>query len=229
MTNEILFFVHIVVIVLSTGWSIKLGSQALVALFSLQTLLANLFVTKQMEFFGLTVTCTDVYTIGAILSLNLLQEIFGKKVAREAIWTMFFLSLFFLGMSHIHLLYTPSSRDTMQISLQTLFQHTPRIVLASISISFLAARLELFLYAFVKKRYPYLPFSIRFFSVALFSQFFDTISFTFAGLYGILSPLLPIFFLSYLVKIATISLMSLFSIALHKWTSFSFQNREMPS
>src|SRR3972149_3921393 len=110
--NEILFSFHILLIIGFSLGALRLGKEALIALISMEALLANLLVLKQMTFFGLTITCTDVFAIGTILGLNLLQEYFGKESASKAAWICFFLLVFFALMSQIHLFYKPSYTDT---------------------------------------------------------------------------------------------------------------------
>ena len=118
--NECVFFLHIFLLVSFVLVSLKLGKETLIACFAVQIILANLFVTKQIACFGLQVTCTDVYTIGALFSLNLLQEYFGKGCAKKTIWTVFFLLFFFIAMSQIHLGYIPSKYDLMHLSFKAI-------------------------------------------------------------------------------------------------------------
>ncbi|MEM7175242.1 MAG: queuosine precursor transporter [Chlamydiota bacterium] len=185
--------------------ALKMGKHALTALFALQTILANLFVTKQMECFGLTVTCSDVYPIGALLSLNLLQEYFGRKTARQATWTALLTALFFVAMARLHLSYRPSAIDTTQAAFQTLLAHSPRIILASIAVAFTAERLDMKLYSYAKKLFPTKGFTFRFILTAMITQLFDTVAFSFAGLYGIVHSVIDIICLSYLIKMIIIS------------------------
>jgi uncharacterized integral membrane protein (TIGR00697 family) len=56
---------------------------------ALLAVIANLFVLKQTVLFGLHVTCSDVYVIGSMLSLNLLQEHYGQREGQRAIWITF--------------------------------------------------------------------------------------------------------------------------------------------
>ena len=75
--NEFVFFLHIFVVATFALGACRLGKEMLVAWIGLQAVLANLFVLKQMKLFWLDVTCSDVYAVGAFLSLNLLQEYYG--------------------------------------------------------------------------------------------------------------------------------------------------------
>lgn len=202
--NEIYFFLHTLVIVSLVLISLRIGKEALLTCFALQALLGNLFVTKQMECFGLTVTCSDVYTIGALFSLNLLQEHFGKKLAKKAIWIVLFTLLFFIIMAQVHLLYIPSSIDNTHSAFKAILASTPRVMTISFVVAFLAQKLDVELFGFLKKRLPEKAFFLRFGGAALFTQLFDTVLFSFLGLYGLIHSLIDIMCMSYLIKIAAI-------------------------
>jgi len=94
--NEIVFFAHIVSLLGFLLLAVRMGKEALIAAFSILLVTANLFVVKQVSLFGLHVTAADVYAIGSIFALSCLQEYYGRKVARQAIWVGFF-SLLVVG------------------------------------------------------------------------------------------------------------------------------------
>jgi len=87
--NECIFLFHIIAILVFTLLSFRLGKMALGSWLCIQVLCANLFVMKQVVLFGFHVTCSDVFAIGSILSLNLLQEYFGPKEAKKTTITAF--------------------------------------------------------------------------------------------------------------------------------------------
>ncbi|MBI3236884.1 MAG: hypothetical protein HYZ48_04205 [Chlamydiales bacterium] len=83
--NELLFFLHIVFVLGLSAIFLKKGKAALTGWVCLQAVLANLFVLKQMVFFGFHITCSDLFAVGCTLGMNLLREYFGKAAAREGI------------------------------------------------------------------------------------------------------------------------------------------------
>lgn len=209
--NELLFFSHIFLLIVAIFVALRLGKEALIASLSLQTVIANLFVTKQMVCFGFHITCTDVYTIGALFSLNLLQEFYGKQIAKQAVWITFFLLFFFIVMSQIHLRYIPSPYDVMQGSLQKLLGTSPRIMLSSFAVSLFCQRLDIFIYGWLKKIFPSKALLTRFGGASLFSQFIDTVLFSFFALYGLMHSMSDIIFMSYLIKVMIIFCMAPFT------------------
>jgi uncharacterized PurR-regulated membrane protein YhhQ (DUF165 family) len=78
MLNESVFFLQVVLIIAFSLLALKRGSAALTTWITVQALLANLFVLKQITLFGLNVTASDGFAIGSLLGINLLQEYFSK-------------------------------------------------------------------------------------------------------------------------------------------------------
>jgi uncharacterized integral membrane protein (TIGR00697 family) len=207
MGNETLFFLH-VLIVLAFAWgALRLGKAALVGWIAIQATLANLFVMKQMDLFGLTVTCSDVYAIGSILGLNLLQEYFGKESAKQATRICFLLMVFFAFMAAIHLLYQPSSLDQTHDAFFTILSTTPRLLLASLLTFFMVQQVDVRFYQFLRNALPHRSLAFWNLISLVVSQFLDTLLFSFLGLFGLVSSFWDILLLSFGVKLLIILFM----------------------
>lgn len=199
--NEILFFAHTCVILF---FILRLGKEALFVFISLFAVLANFFVIKQIDLFGLHAACGDVFAVGSILCLNILQEKFGKREADKAIMISFLSLFFFFLMTKFHLLYKPNSFDFAHASFSTLFNHSFRIILASIAAFFISQKTSLLVFQLMKKQTVRIP-------IALFvSQVVDSILFGYLGLFGIVESVWAIIFISLIVKIVVILLSSFF-------------------
>ena len=98
--NEFTFFLHVVALMSFVLISLRIGKEALTAALVVQIILGNLFVTKQMTLFGLEITCSEMYTVGGIFSMNLLQTYFGRKAANKALVIIFFLLFFVVVIGH---------------------------------------------------------------------------------------------------------------------------------
>ena len=198
--NELLFFGHVLVVVAFSFAALRLGSFALTALVALQAVLANLFVVKQMTLFGLNATCSDVFAIGSLFSLNLLQEFFGREAARKAVGASFLAMVFFANMAYLHLLYTPSAQDWAHPSFVQIFSSTPLIVAASMGVYLLVQQIDVWFFGWLRERWKtnYLPG--RFALTLLVSQTIDTVLFSFLGLYGLVSSLLDLMIVSLAMK-----------------------------
>jgi uncharacterized integral membrane protein (TIGR00697 family) len=215
MINELIFLLHAVVISCAALYALHLGKQALVAFISVQCILANLFVLKQTTLFGLTATCADPFTIGAVLGLNLLQEYYDRKSATSAVWTSFFLLIFYAVVSYIHLLYIPALHDTMQPHYVALLQFMPRITVASFSVYLFVQYIDTQLFGFLKKVFGgrYLPLR-NMLSIGT-TQLLDTVLFSFLGLYGIVHNIGQIIMISYSIKLLALAISTPF-VALSK-------------
>lgn len=198
--NELIFLGHTLLVVGFVFGALRLGKSSLIALMALQAVLANLFVVKQMSLFGFGVTCSDVFAIGSILSLNLLQEYYGKEAAQKAVNVSLLSLVFFALMSQIHLLYLPTQSDGTQGGFQAILGATPRIVLASIAVFYFVQKIDVRLYGWLKEKFEGGQLSFRMGISLLFSQLLDTILFSFAGLYGLVESLFDIILVSYLAK-----------------------------
>jgi queuosine precursor transporter len=201
--NELIFFIHILLVISFALGAVKLGKEALTVWVVCQALLANLFVIKQMDFFGWNVTCSDVFIIGSVIGLNLLQEFFGQKSAKKATWICFFFMLFFTLMSQIHLAYLPSNFDTTHDAFLIILSPAPRLLIASLLVFFLVQRLDVALFAKLKARWK-APLFVRNLISTAATQALDTALFTLLGLFGLVSNLLDIMLLSFTVKLIII-------------------------
>ena len=200
MCNEIFFFFQIFLVIGFSLGAIRLGPMALATLIGLQGVLANLFVLKQIELFGFTITCGDCLAVGSILGLNLLQEHFGKEIAKKTVHISFFSLIFFVFLSQIHLLYAPAAADKTHLAFETVLSSTPRIVLASAIVYYFVQRFDVVLFGWIKKLFPNQPLSLRMTVSLIISQFIDTVFFSFFGLYGLVVSLFDVIAISFLVK-----------------------------
>jgi queuosine precursor transporter len=208
--NELLFLMQGCVIVGFALGAYHLGKEALIAWVAVQALIANLFVLKQITLLGLNVTASDAFAIGSLLGLNFLQEYFSKEDANKATWICFFFMIFFALVSQFHLLYQPNSHDTTQSAFLAILSHSPRLLIASMLVFFVVQRIDIRSFAFLKKIMPQASFALRTAIALVFSQFLDTIFFSFAGLYGIVASLADIILFSYVVKLIVIALFTSF-------------------
>ncbi len=214
--NEFLFFFHIFALLLFILGALRLGKEALITSFAFQVLIANLFITKQMVCFRLHITCVDVYTIGALLSLNMLQEFYGKKVAKQSIWITFFFLFFFVIMSRFHLKYLPSITDTFHKPFQMILSPSFRIVLSSFIVMLIAQLLDVKLYGYFKRKWKGKKIMFSFTAASLISQFVDTFLFSYLALYDLVHSLRDIILISYLIKVGIIFCMAPFTAFLKR-------------
>lgn len=206
--NELIFGLHCGLVILFVLIALRMGKEALIGWVAIQAILANLLVMKQITLFGCNATGSDVFAVGSILSLNLLQEYYGKQLARKAIWFTFLAMAFFAVMSQIHLLYHPSSYDTAQASFVKIFSAAPRLLFASLAVSFLVQQIDLRVFSFLKSKMKNTALVWRNAISLTLSQLLDTVLFTLIGLYGLVDSLLEIIVISFILKMVVISVLS---------------------
>ncbi len=204
--NELFFITHTLFIMFCSLGALRLGKEALIALIVLFAIFSNLFVTKQITLFGLQATPTDAFTVGIVLSLNLLQEYYGKVVTQKAIWISLVGSAAYILLSQLHLAYIPNVFDTTQAHALALFGMMPRIIGASLFTYFIVQRLDSWLYGILKKKCNNNYFILRNYGSVIISQLFDTILFSFLGLYGIVESVVPLICVSYSIKLLVIGM-----------------------
>jgi queuosine precursor transporter len=207
--NLFIFITHAAAVVAITLGALRLGREALVSWVALQAVLANLLVLKQMELFGFTVTCSDVYVVGSMLGLNLLQEYWGKPIVRRTIWVTLAAMAIFALMSQFQLSYRPASVDTMQGHYSALLSVAPRILLASLVGYFAVQQLDMWLFGWLK-RTP-LPLMVRSGISATVCQAVDTVLFAILGLWGLMAHLGDVIVASLVIKFVSIALMAPFT------------------
>jgi len=211
--NELIFFSHILMVFFFTLLALKRGKDFLILCTCLQFVLANLFVSKEIILFGFQVTCSDAFAVGGLLGLNLLQEYFGKEVAKKTGFIAFYSLIFFGVMSQIHLLYIPSLHDTSHTAFHRILSTAPRLLFASIASFFIVQRLDIQIFYLLKKG----PFAFRSTLSLLISQFCDTVLFTILGLWGVMASLMDIIILSFLIKASIILFLVPFTLLSKRW------------
>jgi queuosine precursor transporter len=202
--NEYIFIAHTIIIAAFALGSLALGRSALVAFVCICCIIANLFVVKQITLFGLTATCADAFTVGATIGLNLLQEYFGKEIAKKTIWINFFLLIFYALLSQIHLFYIPTIADTAQQHFLPLLSLMPRIVVASFTVYLFTQMADYYLYGILKKTFHDKYIIIRNYASIALCQLLDTVLFSFLGLYGIIEDIWQVIIISYIIKLISI-------------------------
>ena len=212
--NEIIFLVHIFLVLGFLLLALRLGKQGLFVFICIQAILANVFVIKEICLFGLQVTASDVFSVGTLLGLNALQEYFGKNETKKAFYLTVFCMIFFVIMSKVHLWYRPSMFDNSQGAFDKVLSMTPRIFLSSMGISLLIQLIDLYLYGFFKR---HLGFFGRMGSALLISEFLDTFLFTFIGLYHVVERPWQVICFSFFIKCVVIFCASFFMLGIRRY------------
>lgn len=205
-TNELTFLTHSIIIGLFAIFSVKLGRGALTAFMAVCWVLGNLFVIKEATIFNLEVITADAFAVGASLSITLLKQYYGQKAAQNGIWIGFYMALFFMITSIIHLNYIPNAHDTTHPHFVALLSGMPRIIISSFIVASIAQFLNLYLFNWFSKLFGDRLFGLNAFLSLTLSQILDTTLFTLFALSGAVYSIGSIILFSSTVKMIAIGI-----------------------
>lgn len=216
--NSSLFFLHTTALCLFVFWASHYGKAALTAFITLSWVLANLFVIKQIDLFGLSVVCSDGFIIAENIALLLIFKQYGQKEAYKTIFIAQIFAFFFLLMGLFQLWYIPNAYDTTQPHFIALLGRTPRIILASFIVSLISKLINLQLFRFFSTIFSYRwNVLAKTFALSL-SQIADTALFAGLALYGQVHTLTDIILVSSSIKLIAIIIITPLITLLHSLT-----------
>lgn len=232
-TNEGLLLLTIVVLYGAVLlWFRLFGSAGLIGLNVLATITANIEVLILVNAFGMEMTLGNILFACTFLITDILSEIYGKKVAQQAVWTGIAGNVLFILVSQSWLLYVPADSDWVSPAIRAVFSNTPRMMLSSLVVYAVAQMVDVWLYhrwwAFTEKRFgSHTAFLwLRNNGSTLLSQLLNTALFTACAFWGTydLPTLGSIALSSYVIFIFT-SLLDTPVIYLARW----LHNRHHPT
>ncbi len=212
MPNEILIILSFLLIYGGVVLFYRLfGKNGLLAFNVMATLLANIEVLLVVRAFGIEMTLGNVLFASTFLITDILSENHGKKDANRAVIISTLCSVFFIAISQMWLLYTPSESDWASSSFRTIFSSTPRVVCASLIVYLISQLIDVWLYHkwwdWCRKRFgdEKKGLWIRNNGSTMISQMINTLLYTFLAFYGTydIGTLLSIFISSYLIFFVT--------------------------
>lgn len=179
------------------------GVKGLYAWVGIATLLANIQVVKTIEMLGIVMTLGNTIYATIYMTTDLLNEKFGTKAARQAVYIGFFSLIASTIILQLALAFQPQAEDIAQESMETLFGLMPRLAAGSLTAYFVSQMLDVRLFARLRKRFSRPDhFWIRINGSTLTSQLVDSLVFcaiAFAGVYS-LQVWLEILLTTYLFK-----------------------------
>ena len=212
MSNELLIIISFLLIYGGVMLFYRLfGRNGLIAFNVVATILANIEVLLLVNAFGVEMTLGNVLFASTFLITDILSENHGRKEANRAVIISTLCSVFFVLISQMWLLYTPSENDWANGAFHTIFSSTPRIVCASLVVYLISQLTDVWLYhkwwAWCKKRFgdESKGLWIRNNGSTMISQLLNTMLYTLFAFYGTYSfqTLVSIFASSYVIYFIT--------------------------
>ncbi len=175
------------------------------------TILANIQVVKIIPLFGLEASLGNIMYGTIFLGTDVLNEIYGKKTAKKAVFLGFLVMITALIIMQFALWFIPHSADLADPALHEIFGFMPWIVLGSMTAFIVSQMFDVYIFQWIKKKLPddkYLW--IRNNGSTILSQLIDTaifvpIAFWLSG-YQNFEIVVGIFISTYLIKILVAAL-----------------------
>jgi len=198
--NSSIFLFHTILVLAIALLLFRIGKIYLISFIAVCAVLANIYVLRQIDVFGLSATGGNVMYAAIFFSLN---EFYGKKEAQKAVFVGFASALLFLITSQLILLYIPNDADFSNEAFKTFFSLTPRIVLGSLFAYLISQNLDVIIFNKLKALTHGKYLWLRNNGSTLLSQLIDSILFTLVAFFGVLSNsvILEIIVFTYVLKV----------------------------
>ncbi|MDR5602404.1 queuosine precursor transporter [Staphylococcus coagulans] len=180
------------------------GKAGLYAWVAIGTIIANIQVLKTVDIFMISATLGNIMFASIYLATDVLNDIYGRKVAKRAVWLGFSSTLVMIIVMQISLAFQPSDADMAQNALKSIFDVVPRIAFASIIAYIIGQHIDVFIFNVIKRIFKSdRTFFIRAYGSTTLSSIFDTALFVLIAFYGSLpNPVIfEIFITTYLLKL----------------------------
>ncbi|MGO1300618.1 MAG: queuosine precursor transporter [Staphylococcus equorum] len=198
------------------------GKQGLIAWIAIGTIIANIQVIKTVDIFTISATLGNVMFASIYLATDILNEIYGRKIAKRAVWLGFSSTLVMIIVMQLSLHFTPSPVDTTQGALDTIFNLVPRIALGSIIAYIIGQHLDVLLFSLIKKVFSSdSTFIIRAYGSTIISNIIDTALFVAIAFLGTMpnEAVFEIFITTYLLKIIS----TIFNVPFGYWAKSMYR------
>ncbi|WP_414043118.1 queuosine precursor transporter [Macrococcus sp. EM39E] len=207
MTNELWALVAFILTFLGLVLMYRcFGKEGLFVWVAIGTVIANIQVTKTVELFGITATLGNVLFASIYLATDILNDRYGRKVAKKAVWFGFSSAIIMIVLMTTSLQFIPTKTDIAQESMQTLFGVVPRIVLGSIIAYIIGQYVDVYLFNLIKKYFSSeKTFIVRAYGSTLFSSVVDTALFSIIAFTGLMpnDVVFEIFVTTYIFKLTS--------------------------
>lgn len=217
MSNELIFLCHVFWVSGLAFFCRKKSAETQIVLMVLYSVLGNLMVLKQMSLLGYSVTTADVYAVGVILVLNYIREAYSDDVVHRAM-ILSFIALAILALSAWFQVCYQGVDDVMTHSYTEIMSHFPRLVMVSALVYIVVQYLDNALFSWMKRKCGHRYLVTRMVLSLVFSQWLDTILFSFGALSHIAYSIWHVVIFSGMVKtVCALLVMVNTAIGHHIW------------
>ncbi|MCF7923831.1 MAG: queuosine precursor transporter [Candidatus Izimaplasma sp.] len=144
----------------------------------LATILANIQVLALVDLFTIEANLGNILYGTIFLATDVLNEIYGKKEAKKAVFIGFGVMFVTVVIMQIAIQFNPNPEDWAMPYLKEIFGFLPIVFLASMTAFFVSQLVDIYIFAKIKEKLPNTKYLwIRNNGSTLISQFIDTIIF----------------------------------------------------
>jgi len=167
------------------------------------TILANIQVLVVLDLFTIEASLGNILYGTIFLATDVLNEIYGKKEAKKAVFIGFAVMFVTVVIMQITILFIPNNNDWAMPHLNSIFGFLPIVFLASVTAFIVSQLLDVYIFAKIKDKLPDNKFLwIRNNGSTLISQLIDTLIFVPIAFYYKSFPEIMILVLStYVIKL----------------------------
>ncbi|GEQ05135.1 VUT family protein [Staphylococcus gallinarum] len=223
MFNELFgVFTFVVTFLLLVIMYRMFGKQGLIAWIAIGTIIANIQVLKTVDLFSISATLGNVMFASIYLATDILNDIYGRKVAKRAVWIGFSSTLVMIIVMQMSLHFIPSTIDTSQHALATIFNVVPRIALGSVIAYIIGQHLDVFIFSMIKKVFSSdKTFIVRAYGSTIISNIIDTALFVTIAFIGSMpnGAVFEIFITTYLLKVIS----TIFNVPFGYWAKSMYR------
>lgn len=205
------------------------GPQGLIVWVAIGTFIANIQVLKTVDLLSISATLGNVMFASIYLATDILNDIYGRKIAKRAVWMGFFSTIVMIILMQISLTFQPSEADISQHALDTIFGLVPRIALASIIAYIIGQYVDVFIFSCIKRIFSSdKTFFIRAYGSTMLSSIIDTGLFVMIAFFGGPLPndvVFEIFVTTYVLKLIS----TIFNVPFGYWAKHLYRKGKIKS
>ncbi|WP_214801803.1 queuosine precursor transporter [Exiguobacterium sp. ERU656] len=156
------------------------GRTGLMVWIAIATIIANIQVTQQVDIYSYIFTLGNVVYGSCYLATDILNEKYGKKVARQGVFLGFFSLIATTILMQYSLLYSPLNdafAKDMSSSMNLLFGLLPWIALGSLSAYLVSQLFDVCMYSKIRQKTGEKNLWLRTTGSTVISQLLDTLTF----------------------------------------------------
>jgi len=205
MTNELIWLIFAIVTFTIFLTTYKLfGKTGIFMWIVFATVLANILVLTNINLFGLKATLGNIIYGTIFLGTDILTEIYGKKVAKKAVYIGFGAMVSYYIIMQIAINFHPNEADWAMPHLRILLDIVPQILLGSALAFIISQLIDVQIFSKIKEKLPQNKYLfIRNNGSTFLSQLVDTLVFVPIAFYGVYASdvIFEIIVTTYLIKI----------------------------